>query len=74
MSFYTMKITLNHNAEKISTEKSSITVNELLSLKNFTFELLIVKINGSLVKKEQYDKATVTEGDDVQVIHVFGGG
>jgi len=69
-----MKITLNHNTEKINTEKSSITVEELLSLKNYTFELLIVKINGGLVKKEQYSHATVTEGDDVQIIHVFGGG
>jgi thiamine biosynthesis protein ThiS len=69
-----MKITLNHNTEKINTEKSSITVEELLSLKNYTFELLIVKINGGLVKKEQYSHTTVTEGDDVQIIHVFGGG
>ena len=69
-----MKITLNHNTEKINTEKSSITVEELLSIKNFTFELLIVKINGDLVKKEQYSHTTVTEGDDVQIIHVFGGG
>jgi thiamine biosynthesis protein ThiS len=69
-----MEIKLNHNIETINTEKESLTVDELLSLKNFTFELLIVKINGNLVKKEQYSSAKVQSGDDVQVIHVFGGG
>lgn len=69
-----MEIKLNHKKEKINTEKSSITIEELLSIKNFTFELLVVKINGELIKKEQYSNATISEGDNVQVIHVFGGG
>ena len=69
-----MNIKLNHNPETLKTSKSSITVEELLKIKNFTFELLIVKINGTLVKKENYANNYVKEGDDVQVIHVFGGG
>ncbi|PKP35452.1 MAG: thiamine biosynthesis protein ThiS [Bacteroidetes bacterium HGW-Bacteroidetes-15] len=69
-----MEIRLNHNLEKISTNKSSISIEELLTIKNFTFELLIVKINGTLIKKEFYSSSHVKEGDEVQVIHVFGGG
>jgi len=69
-----MEIKLNHKKEEINTKKNSITVEELLSIKNFTFELLVVKINGELIKKEQYSNAKISEGDNVQVIHVFGGG
>ena len=69
-----MEIRLNHNLEKISTNKSSISIEELLSIKNFTFELLVIKVNGTLIKKEFYSSTLIKEGDEVQVIHVFGGG
>ena len=69
-----MEIKLNHKIEKIDTQKSSITVEELLAIKNFTFELIMVRINGALVKKENYSTQLITPGNDVQVIHVFGGG
>lgn len=69
-----MEIILNNTAEKIETEKSSLTIKELLAIKNFTFELLIVRINGELVKQESYPTRTFTNGDKVDVIHVFGGG
>ncbi len=67
-----MKITLNNNPDVISTE--NITITELLKLKNFTFKMLIVKINGTLVKKTAYDTATINDGDDVMVLHLISGG
>ena len=69
-----MEIRLNHKVELIDTPKQHITVDELLAYKKFSFELLIVKINAILVKKENYPTATLTERDEVEVIHVFGGG
>jgi thiamine biosynthesis protein ThiS len=69
-----MRITLNHNPEVLDTNKDEITVEQLLALKNFTFELLIVRVNGDLVKKDNYSSTLIKEGDNVQVIHVFGGG
>ena len=69
-----MEIKLNHKKEVIDTSKDAITIEELLEIKNFTFELLIVKINGDLVKKESYPSVKIFPGDEVQVIHVFGGG
>lgn len=67
-----MKITLNNNPEEISAE--NITVSALLKFKNFTFKMLIVKINGTLVKKTEYDMATIIDGDDVMVLHLISGG
>jgi len=69
-----MRITLNHNPEVLDTNKDEISVEQLLAMKNFTFELLIVRVNGDLVKKDNYSSTLIKEGDNVQVIHVFGGG
>lgn len=69
-----MRITLNHNPYIIDSNKDEITVEQLLALKNFSFELLIVRVNGELVKKDNYSSTLIKEGDNVQVIHVFGGG
>jgi sulfur carrier protein len=67
-----MKITLNNNPESFIEEK--ISVSDLLRIRNFTFRMLIVKINGELVKKTDYETASIKEGDDVMVLHLISGG
>ena len=67
-----MKITLNNNPETFNADK--LTIKELLKIKNYTFRMLIIKINGKLIIKDEYDIATVSEGDDVNVIHLISGG
>lgn len=67
-----MNITLNNRAEII--EKNALTVQELLELKNFTFKMLVVKINGKLVKKDAYAISTIQDGDNVTVLHLVSGG
>lgn len=67
-----MEITLNNRQETF--EPQSITVQELLDLKNFTFKMLVIKINGKLVKKVDYRETPVNDGDVVQVLHLVSGG
>ncbi|MCK9220042.1 MAG: sulfur carrier protein ThiS [Bacteroidales bacterium] len=67
-----MKVTLNNTSEVVSGDL--LTVSELLKVKNFTFKMLVVKINGKLINKPEYETATVKEGDDVQVLHLISGG
>ena len=67
-----MKIQLNNNPENI--DGDSITVDELLRVKNFTFKMLIIKINGTLVQKGTYDTTVIHDGDDVSVLHLISGG
>jgi len=69
-----MDITLNNIPEHLETGKAVITVSELLAIKRFTFKMLVVKINGKLIKKNEYSSATIKNGDDVQVIHLISGG
>ncbi len=67
-----MKITLNNRPEELP--YPSLTVAELLKVKKFSFKLLVIKINGKLVKKEDYNTATIAGGDDVTVLHLISGG
>lgn len=67
-----MKITLNNNPEII--DSKSLTVQELIELKKFTFALLITKVNGKLIRKEDRNKTLVNDGDSVAVIHLISGG
>ena len=67
-----MEITLNNNKETFPEEH--ISVADLIRIKNFTFRLLVTKVNGQLVKKEDRDKVIIKEGDDVMVLHLISGG
>lgn len=69
-----MNIILNHNHEKIEVGSEVITVSDLLKIKNFTFRMLVVKINDIVVKRDDYSTATIKDGDNVQVIHLISGG
>jgi thiamine biosynthesis protein ThiS len=67
-----MEITLNHNTETILQDQ--ISVADLIRIKNFTFRLIITRVNGQLVKKEDRDKVWIKEGDDVTILHLVSGG
>ena len=67
-----MKITLNNRPEEISGEE--ISIQQLITYKNFTFKLLVTKLNGKLVKKENRGQAMIRDGDKVDVIHLISGG
>jgi sulfur carrier protein len=67
-----MKIILNNKEEVFDGDQ--LTINELLQVKNFTFKMLVIKVNGSLVKKSEHNTTIVKDGDDVMVLHLISGG
>jgi thiamine biosynthesis protein ThiS len=67
-----MEITLNNNKETVQEEH--ISVADLIRIKNYTFKLLVTKVNGQLVKKEERDKVFIKDGDEVMVLHLISGG
>jgi len=67
-----MNITLNNNTEVLEPEK--LTISDLLQVKNFTFKMLIVKVNGKLIPKNEYGETWIQGGDDVTVLHLISGG
>jgi thiamine biosynthesis protein ThiS len=67
-----MKITLNNRPEVF--EQDELTVSQILEVKRFTFKMLVIKVNGKLVKKDAYESSKIKHGDDVTVIHLISGG
>lgn len=67
-----MKITLNNRPEEF--DANQLTFEELITRKNFTFKLLVTRLNGELVKKEDRPATIIKEGDDVVVMHLISGG
>jgi sulfur carrier protein len=68
-----MDKTIKVNKETIEWEEN-MTVDRILKKMNYTFKMIVVKVNGELVKKENYKTKTIPEGADVQVIHLIAGG
>ncbi len=68
-----MKFTLNNKQEEIK-GKDKITVQELLEMKKFSWKLMVVKVNGKVIKKEDFNKTDIREGDNVSVMLLMAGG
>jgi sulfur carrier protein len=68
-----MEIILNNRAETFD-GLDQISVKQLLDLKNFTYKMLIVKVNDTTIKKDEYEKTVINEGDKVMVVHLMTGG
>lgn len=67
-----MKIILNNTEEFI--DRDSITVSELLQLRNFTFKMIVVKVNGTLIRKPDYINTHIFDGNVVVMLHLVSGG
>ena len=62
-----------NNREEEFTSKS-ISVSEMLILKKFSYKMRIIKINGELIAKDQYDSTIINDGDNVQMLYLMSGG
>jgi len=67
-----MKISLNDR--EVSMAGESFSVREMLDQMKFTFPMIVVKVNGRLVRKEDYERVFVGDGDRVEAIHLISGG
>jgi sulfur carrier protein len=67
-----MQITLNNRKEEF--DKESMSISEVLEIKNFSFTNLVIKINGKLIKKDAYSSSIIKAGDKVDIIHMISGG
>lgn len=51
-----------------------MTVRGLLLAKRWSFPLIVVSINGAAVARDDWDAATVYDGDVVDATHLMSGG
>ncbi|MCK4548106.1 MAG: sulfur carrier protein ThiS [Candidatus Eisenbacteria sp.] len=61
------------NGESVEWEEG-MTVSSLLEKRRYTFPLIIVKINGTLVPRREFGQHPVADGDRVEAIHLMSGG
>jgi thiamine biosynthesis protein ThiS len=54
--------------------EENMTVRRILEVMNYTFRMLVIKVNDDLVKRQEYDTFIVPENADVKVIHMVAGG
>ena len=67
-----MKIILNNTEEHF--EGDTLTISEILKLKNYVFKMLVIKVNNVLIKKNEYDSTIIRDRDDVMILHLVSGG
>ena len=63
-------ITLNGKQES----ENFATVTELLEKRGYRREIIVVEINGVIIKKEDYDNTAINDGDIIEIVHFMGGG
>ncbi|PKP07650.1 MAG: thiamine biosynthesis protein ThiS [Bacteroidetes bacterium HGW-Bacteroidetes-5] len=67
-----MKITLNNRQEEFNSE--TLTISQIMEIKSFHFKMLVVRLNDTLIKREEYSSTQVKNGDDLKIIHLVSGG
>ena len=65
------KITVNDN---IVEWHDNLTISELLKIMKYTFPMLVIKVEGQLIKRDQYKTFIVPNNSDVKIIHLMSGG
>jgi len=53
---------------------AGMTVRDVLERRKFSFPLVIVRINGELVPRTEFDVHPVPDEAEVQVLHLMSGG
>ena len=61
------------NGKKVEWEEG-MTVKSLLKKMQYSFPMIIVKIDGKLVPKDKYEATDVPDGAKVDAIHLIAGG
>jgi len=54
--------------------RENFSISELLKACNYSFPLIIVKVNGSHVEKQAYPGYIIADGSIIEVIHLMSGG
>jgi sulfur carrier protein len=54
--------------------RDGLTVADVLREKSFTFPMKVISVNKVLVAKSSYASHLLRDGDEVEVVHLTGGG
>lgn len=61
------------NGKKIEWVENE-TVKKLLKRMKFSFPLIVVKINKTIIPRDEYIEAKIPDNSDIEIIHMISGG
>ena len=66
-------MTVTVNSEPLDWEEG-LSIQNIIEQKEIDFPMLVVRLNGKMVSRHDYDKTTVNDGDVVSIIMIHAGG
>jgi len=67
-----MNVTVNGEQAELS---DAMTVSELLTARDVKMpEMVSVELNGKILKRSEFDSATLAGGDSIEFLYFMGGG
>lgn len=67
-----MIIHLNNIEEEFS--EDDLTISQLMFLKRFSNKMMLVKLNGIMIKKSDWSATQLKQGDNLHIIKIINGG
>jgi sulfur carrier protein len=61
------------NEEEMEWE-AGMTVQDVLERRKYTFPMIVVKVDDTVVRKDAFASFQVPDGADIKVIHLISGG
>ncbi|SME89642.1 sulfur carrier protein [Paenibacillus barengoltzii] len=62
------------NGKETTINESCFTLADLLAEPPWKDRKLLVELNGTVVRKEDYDVTPLSDGDRIELVHFVGGG
>ncbi len=54
--------------------REGLTIRIIMQENKYTSPRIVIKVNGHVVRQEQWESYAVQDGDDVLVLHLIAGG
>lgn len=54
--------------------RKDMTISDVIEVMRFTYPRLVIKVNGRLIQKSEYNFTILNENDDVKIHHLLAGG
>lgn len=62
------------NGKETTINESGVTLADLLAEPPWKDRKLLVELNGTVIRKEDYDVTPLSDGDRIELVHFVGGG
>ncbi|HPE35658.1 MAG TPA: sulfur carrier protein ThiS [Spirochaetales bacterium] len=67
-------MTILLNGDTTTLDARELTVRGVLAAKGWSFPLIIVQVNGTVIPRDSWDTAPVRDGDRMDALHLVSGG